>query len=631
MKLLLIHSDHMEYRVTKAIKNLAEEGMNESDRMEECLVAFCTVESKDHSAEEEVLKESAEVILETAKSVKTSRIMVYPYAHLSSDLARASEAVPVLKGLEERLSTSGMEVSRSPFGWYKAFEISCKGHPLSELSKEIRPWLKGKKKEEVSKALKSEETARSEWFILDLEGELHPVREEEGKITGYDLSRNPDLEKFLHYEISKSRAVTEEPPHVKSMRALELADYEPGSDPGNLRFYPKGRLIKSLLERYVTRRVKEYGGMEIESPIMYDFEHPSLKSYLHRFPARQYTIDTPDKRVFLRFAACFGQFLMAHDSTISYKQMPVRLYELTRYSFRVEQRGELAGLRRLRAFTMPDCHAFCAGLDQAKEEMMVRFNLAKDILAKTGFEMPKDLQMAVRVTKDFYDQNTEFVNNMAKAYGQPIVVEMWKERFFYFLLKYEFNFVDAMGKASALTTDQIDVENGERYGITYTDNEGNDQHPFILHLSPSGAIERKIYALLEKAHLDSMKGLPTTLPFWLAPTQIRLIPVSEDHLNYCERLVEQLDGFRVDIEDSDRTVGRKMRDAEKEWIPYIAVIGEREIETDMLTIRKREPGKPQVQMSVEELKGELKERQGDMPRDSLGLPKMVSKRPKFVG
>ena len=188
-----------------------------------------------------------------------------------------------------------------------------------------------------------------------------------------------------------------------------------------------------------------------------------------------------------------------------------------------------------------------------------------------------------------------------------------------------------MGKASALTTDQIDVENGERYGITYTDNEGNDQHPFILHLSPSGAIERKIYALLEKAHLDSMKGLPTTLPFWLAPTQIRLIPVSEDHLNYCERLVEQLDGFRVDIEDSDRTVGRKMRDAEKEWIPYIAVIGEREIETDMLTIRKREPGKPQVQMSVEELKGELKERQGDMPRDSLGLPKMVSKRPKFVG
>jgi threonyl-tRNA synthetase len=631
MKLLLIHSDHMEYRVTRPIKNLAEEGMEGSNRMEECLVAFCTVESKDHSMEAEVLSEAADVIFETASKVKVDRVMVYPYAHLSSDLGKPSEAVQILSELEKGLSEKGLEVARSPFGWYKAFDISCKGHPLSELSKEIRPWLEGKKKEEVSKALKSEESARSEWFILDLEGNLHPVNEDQGRIIGYDLSENEGLKNFLHYEISKSRAVTEEPPHVKSMRALELADYEPGSDPGNLRFYPKGRLIKSLIERYVTKRVKDYGGMEIESPIMYDFEHPSLKSYLHRFPARQYTIDTPDKRVFLRFAACFGQFLMAHDSTISYKQMPVRLYELTRYSFRVEQRGELAGLRRLRAFTMPDCHAFCAGLEQAKEEMMVRFNLAMDILAKTGFEMPVDLQMAVRVTKDFYDQNTDFVNNMAKAYGQPIVVEMWKERFFYFLLKYEFNFVDAMGKASALTTDQIDVENGERYGITYTDKEGSDQYPYILHLSPSGAIERKIYALLEKAHLDSMKGLPTTLPFWLAPSQLRLIPVGEDHLGHCQELVGKLEGFRVDIEDSDRTVGRKMRDAEKEWIPYIAVIGDREMESGILTVRKREPGKPQVQMTLMELKKELESRQDGMPRENLGMPALLSKRPKFVG
>lgn len=631
MKLLLIHSDHMEYHVTKAIKKLAEQGLKDSDRMEECLVAFCTVESRDLEFKDEVLEKASAEILNAAVSVKTSRVMIYPYAHLSSDLAKPSEAVDMLKGLELRIKESDLEVKRSPFGWYKAFEISCKGHPLSELSKVIRPWIEGKKKEMVSEALKSEETARSEWFVLDIDGELHPVSNENGKVTGFDLNDHPDLQRFLQYEISKTRAVAEEPPHVKFMKALEIADHEPGSDPGNLRYYPKGRSIKSLLERYVTARVKEYGGMEIESPIMYDFEHPSLKSYLNRFPARQYTIDTPDKKVFLRFAACFGQFLMAHDATMSYRQMPLRLYELTRYSFRVEQRGELSGLRRLRAFTMPDCHALCAGLDQAKEEMMVRFDLARSILSETGFEMPGELQMAIRVTKDFYDENKEFVQNMAKSYGQPVVVEMWRERFFYFLLKYEFNFVDAMGKGSALTTDQIDVENGERYGITYTDQNGEPQHPYILHLSPSGAIERVMYALLEKAHLDSMKGEPTKLPYWLSPTQLRLIPVSESHIEYCRDLASKFEGVRVDIEDSDRTVGRKIRDAEKEWIPYIAVIGDKEEESGVLTVRKREKGKPQVQISVEDLREELKEKQAGMTWDGLGMPIMLSQRPKFVG
>ncbi len=632
MKLLLIHSDHMEYRVTKAIKGLAEEGLKDFQRMEECLVAFCTVESKDGEFSEDVVEGAASAIQEMLSKVNTGRVMIYPYAHLSSDLAKAADAVTILKKLEERLSVYEIEVTRSPFGWYKAFEISCKGHPLSELSREIRPWLVGKKKkEEISKALKSEETARSEWFVLDTEGLLHPVRDQEGKIEGFDFKGHEDLKRFLHYEIAKSRAVSDEPPHVKYMRALELADYEPGSDPGNLRFYPKGRLMKSLLERYVTRRVREYGGMEIESPIMYDFEHPSLKSYMHRFPARQYTIDTPDKKVFLRFAACFGQFLMAHDATMSYKQMPVRLYELTRYSFRVEQRGELAGLRRLRAFTMPDCHAFCAGMDQAKEEMMVRFHLARSILSETGFKVPEGLQMAIRVTKDFYEENKDFVQDMVKAYGTPVVVEMWKERFFYFLLKYEFNFIDAIGKGSALTTDQIDVENGERYGITYTDQEGKEQYPYILHLSPSGAIERKIYALLEKAHLDSLKGEPTKLPYWLSPTQLRLIPVSEEHLPFCLDLLKDFPGVRVDIEDTDRTVGRKMRDAEKEWIPYIAVVGDKEKESGILTIRKREPGKPQVQMTREELRDEFRTKQRGLPFDILGMPILLSKRPKFVG
>jgi threonyl-tRNA synthetase len=633
MKLLLIHSSKIDYKVTKPIKGISEEiGDSKGDAMEECLVAFTSVESEDPKFTEQVVAEAVGSIKEMARTVNTDRVMLYPYAHLSSDLAKGSEAVSILRKLESTLKEADLTVKRSPFGWYKAFDLNCKGHPLSELSKEIRPYEGGgKKKVEESRALQSEKEARSEWFVLDLKGELHPVKVENDDVAGFDFKGHDNLKKFLQYEIHKSRAVTEEPPHVRSMRALELADYEPGSDPGNMRYYPKGRLVKSLLERFVTRKVKEYGGMEIESPIMYDIEHPSLKSYLHRFPARQYTIETPDKKVFLRFAACFGQFLMAHDATISYRNLPLRLYELTRYSFRVEQRGELAGLRRLRAFTMPDCHALCADLEQAKSEMMTRFELARVILRETGFSVPADLEMAIRVTKDFYEENRSFVQNMAKEHGAPIVIEMWRERFFYFLLKYEFNFVDAMGKASAMTTDQIDVENGERYGIQYADPDGNMKHPYILHLSPSGAIERNIYALLEKAHFASMRGEPATLPYWLCPTQVRLVPVSEDYIHHCLEIAARLEGVRVDIEDTDRTVGRKIRDAEKEWIPYIVVVGEKEAKTGILTVRKREVGKPQVEISIEDLHTELRERQGDMTWDTLGMPMMVSKRPKFVG
>src|SRR2546422_1319210 len=116
--------------------------------------------------------------------------------------------------------------------------------------------------------------------------------------------------------------------------------------------------------------------MEVECPVMYDFEHPALKSYLDRFPARQYVVQTPNKRAFLRFSACFGQFLIMKDMVISYKQLPLSLYEMTRYSFRAEQRGEVAGLRRLRDFTKPDRHAPVSDLRMADEEVIVRLEVA---------------------------------------------------------------------------------------------------------------------------------------------------------------------------------------------------------------------------------------------------------------
>ena len=614
MRILLIHSDYIEYEAKKKL-DFAEEIREDKrkDRMEECLVVFTSVEKEDEGKKENIVEKTCEEIKKTAELVNTKNIMIYPYVHLSSTPSSPKFAENTVNAIYNELK-SDFNVKKSPFGYYKAFKLSCKGHPLSELSREITG------EEEISEALKKAEKVKSLWYILTEDGDLVPVEK-------YDFSKYENLKKFADYEIEKRRVAEREPPHVGLMQRLELVDYEPGSDPGNLRYYPKGRLIKGLLEEWVNDNVADYGGMEIEAPIMYDFEHPSLKSYLHRFPARQYVIQTPNKRVFLRFAACFGQFLMLHDATISYKNLPLRLYEMTKYSFRVEQRGELSGLRRLRAFTMPDCHAFVADVEEAKKEIMIRFDLARRIQEGIGLDIPEDLELALRVTKDFWNESKDFLVEMVKKWGKPALVEMWDERIFYFVFKYEWNYVDNLDKASALTTDQIDIENGERYDIRYTDREGNEKHPVILHLSPSGAIERMMYALLEKAYKDSQKGIKPSLPLWLSPTQVRFIPVSKEHLSFLEKI--EIEGVRYDIDDRNETLAKRIRAAEKEWVPYIAVVGDKEIENKTFSVRKR--NEENKEMCLEDIISEIKERTKGKPFKKLPLPIKLSKRPIFRG
>ncbi len=624
MRILFIHADHMEYEALEKTK-FAEEVPE--DRLkgdfDEILVCFVSAEEADEADVALIASRAADEVQDVASQVKEKRILLYPYAHLSPSLAHPVKAQEILIALEEEARQRGLEVHRSPFGWYKAFDIACKGHPLSELSREIS--LEGAAAAE-SQAVSAERTLASHWYVLEPDGGLHSITLEDGDLAGYDFAEEPNLERFARYEMAKSREVKEEAPHIRLMQDLELVGYEPGSDPGNFRFYPKGRLVKALLEDFVSRRTVEYGAMELETPVMYDYDHPSLKAYLERFPARQYAVETPNKRAFLRFAACFGQFLMAHDMTISYKDLPVRIYEMTRYSFRAEQRGELSGLRRLRAFTMPDCHAFVADMEMAKEEMLRRWDLSHNLLTDLGFDLPADLEVGLRVTEETWEAHRPFVEALAHRWGRPVLLEVWEQQFFYFVLKYEWNFVDVLGKAAALNTDQIDVENAERYDITYVDPEGKPRHPLILHLSPSGAIERVLYALLEKAHYEIEAGEPPMFPVWLSPTQVRVVPVAEEQLPRALEVADALRAFRVDVDDTSDTLGKKVRRAEKEWIPYIAVVGRREAEAGTVNIRVRRPPE-KVEMTLDELRERLTQDVEGMPFKPLPLPRKLSRRP----
>jgi len=621
LQLLLIHSDFIEFEAKRPTK-MAEEidDQAKKGRLEEALCAFIAVEKFDEDDPEAVIAEGAKQITDVAGQVHAARIMLYPYAHLSPNLSTPATAIKILKGLQETL-TGNFEVMRAPFGWYKAFTLSCKGHPLSELSRSIKLG----EGEVVSEALKSEAKAVSYWKVMDLNGDL--IDADKFDFTGHD-----NLKKFTNYEISKARAVDRVPPHVELMRRLELVDYEPGSDPGNMRYYPKGRMVKSLLENLVLDKAADMGAMEVETPIMYDMEHPTLKKYLDRFPARQYQIEADKKKLFLRFAACFGQFLMGHDMTISYKAMPLKMVEITRYSFRREQRGELVGIRRLRAFTMPDMHTLTRDMLSATEEFRKQYLASIAVLKEVGLDLG-DYEVAIRFTKDFYGENKEFIESLVDIVEKPVLIEMWDERFFYFVLKFEFNFVDTMDKASALSTVQIDVENAERYDISYIDEAGEKKKPILLHCSPSGAIERVMFALLEKAARETEEGKLPMLQTWLSPTQVRIIPVAERHQARAFEIAGEL-GFRTDIDDRDETVGKKIRDAGREWIPYVIVIGDDELSSGQLTVTIRADSTPKVpakaKMSIEDLRKRISAETAGKPWRRLPMPVKLSERPKFI-
>jgi threonyl-tRNA synthetase len=271
-------------------------------------------------------------------------------------------------------------------------------------------------------------------------------------------------------------------------------------------------------------------------------------------------------------------------------------------------------------------HTLCRDMEQANEEFMNQYKLSMEWMESVGLEY----DIAMRSVKDFYDENTELVGEIQKLAKKPILIELWDERFFYFVMKFEFNIIDALEKAAALSTVQIDVENSELFDITYVDEDGKKKHPLLLHASISGGIDRVLYAILETQWIASQKGKKPMLPVWLSPTQVRLIPVAAGHLEHCEKLLEELEGadIRTDIDDESQTLQKKIRSAEKEWIPYIAVVGDKEAESGTLSIRVRKTGK-QEEMAPADLVGVIKEETYGMPTRRLALPSRTSKRPGF--
>jgi len=623
MKILTLHCDYIRFRPVKKALKQPEELSKEKEKeryVEECLVVFYAVEKEDEKDYNTIIKNLIENVKEIADKIKCNNIVLYPYAHLSSNLASPKISLKISKVLEESFRKyKEFNITRAPFGYYKEFELRCKGHPLAELSREISASEKKEEKIE-SAAIKAEKKVKKEYFILTPDEELIHAEK-------FDFSNHPELRILYQYETTGTRLMEQEPPHIKLMRKHELVDYEPASDSGNLRWYPKGELMKRLMEERVTSLLIDAGAMQVETPIMYDFDHPALSAYLNRFPARQYVVISDDKKFFLRFSACFGQYMMKHDMQISYKDLPLKLYELTHYSFRREQTGELAGLKRLRAFTMPDMHTLCKDIREAREEFIEQYKLSMQYMKDIGIRY----DVLCRFEKQFFNENKDFALSLVKLIGKPILIEIFDQRYAYFVMKFEFSVNDALNKASTLSTVQIDVENARRFDITYINSGGKETYPLILHASISGSIDRDLFAILEQQAIAKEKGRIPMFPFWLSPTQVRVIPISDKFIEQAIEIAQDLnytEKVRCDVDDRDLHVQKKILEAEQEWVPYIICIGKKELEKQVVSVRIRKEGCVK-EIKPHELRDILRKEQQGMPWRPLPLPMLLSKRPRF--
>ncbi|MDD1687226.1 threonine--tRNA ligase [Methanoregula sp.] len=611
MRLLLIHSDYIEYEAKKKTK-MAEECSVLSDKETEALTVFCAVESIDEEDLEGVILQGIEEIKKTAGQVDVKKVMLYPYAHLSSDLSSPKTAITVLNALKTGLESEGFAVKRAPFGWYKSFKLSCKGHPLSELSRTIIPG-----ETTVVKPTKKEVT--HDWFVMTPDGKRHDYKEY--------LDDTP-FGCLVKKELGVAVPVGGDPAHVDLMRSKELVDYEPASDVGCLRWMPKGKLVRDLLADYVLRIVLEYGGTPVETPVMYDLGDSAICEHAAKFGERQYRFKSNNRDMMLRFAACFGMFSIMRDMHISPNHLPMKMYELSTYSFRHEQKGEVIGLKRLRCFTMPDMHSLCLDMPQAlkcfEEQLAIGWQTGKDFETK--------LVAAFRCTKAFYDEHEAWVRKIVKESDCPMLIEILSERVHYWEAKIDLAAIDGQLRPIENPTVQIDVESSTRFNIKYHKEDGTPVHPPILHCSPTGSIERVMCAILENISTQEVPALPC----WLSPSQVRVVPVAERHQPFAEEVCNAINAaqIRCDLDDREESVGKKVREAGMDWVPYVIVVGDDEMASKKLTVtirKKSQPNKPhKEQMTTDALVAAVKKDTEGKPFRPLYTPRKLSLKARYI-
>ncbi len=612
MRLLLIHAEEFYYKARKKAvaepEELTEE--NSERKTSNTLVVFTTVEEDDSKNPNVVVIKAANEILDVYNKLGAGSITIYPYSHLSSNLAPPSVALSILKQLEEELKSRISNVYRAPFGWYKEFTLSCYGHPLSELSKKI----------EAKERVERREKERREYYILTLEGDLVKPEEytfKDGERGFMNLVYKEAFKKELEGGESK----------VHSYCKKFGFEWESSSDQGHMRYGPEASLMMDLVSEYSWNIARSLGVpvFQVKGTNMFDLSVKAVREHAELFGDRLYVIPVGSKKYVMRYAACHQQFSMLKDWIISYKDLPFGVFEVAD-SYRLEQPGEIVLCFRMRKFYMPDLHILTRDVEEAKKITLKIHEKIYEEIRKMG----RDYVSIYNTTRSFFEENKEYFMELLKMEGKPVLVVFYPEGKYYWVINVEFNIIDELGRPREIGTFQIDLGNAKRFGIYYVDERGAKHNPVIIHTAIIGSIERYIYALLDTAALMERRGEKPYLPVWISPIQVRLLPVSKEYVEYCMGIAEKIEsyGIRVDIDDRDISLAKKIRDAETSWIPYICIIGRKEVEAGRLSVNIRHLG-VKTTMGLNELMERILEEIKGYPRKTSYLPVLLSKRPVY--
>jgi len=629
LRILLIHCEKFEYNAREKAVEKAEDldESNRAGRFENVLVVFTSVEKEDVKDPEGVAEQAGQEILDVFKTVKAERVLLYPYAHLSSELADAVSAISILKRVHEKLSEKGVETHRAAFGWYKSFTLVNKGHALAELSRSIKPGT-------VEKHVEKKEKFHR-FIVMDEDGVEYEVTRENWRSCEAFLKsrRGMMLKQFVENELEEKAGRGEEPSHIVNMRKLELVDYCPESDAGNLKWYPSGILLKDLIMDYAFKNIAlPWGAMKMQNPLLYRTDVEAIRQLQGEFHERDYRVEDG---LVLRFASDPGAFPFIQKTVFTYRNMPVKVYEEA-ICFRKEQKGELTGLMRVRNFWMTDMHAFCRDGEQASEEYLrlsVLFGGLMDNVIAGG-----NWVLGFEVVEEYYEKYRWLFKRIVETLRVPAFFKLMREMTHYYAFKNEFQAIFPNGENLQISTVQWDVKNGERFNICYYDADGVKKPVgVIIHASSFGSVERAVAAMLENAAGRVSEGKPPMLPVWLSPEQVRIIPVDvERHLEQSIRIAERLEkeGARVGVDDRSLTVSKRVAEAKTRWIPFIIVYGEREEQSGTLRIVVREESTLErdrvEEMSLEEFAEYFRRRVEGMPTRPLYVPRELSRRIVFV-
>ena len=372
--------------------------------------------------------------------------------------------------------------------------------------------------------------------------------------------------------------------HQQLGQELDLFTFSDLVGSGLPLFTPKGTTLRRVLQRYIEDLLEQEGFDFVSIPYIAKKDLFEKSGHLEKFANDMFPImKAKDREYILKPANCPHHIQIFARHPFSYREMPQRYAEST-IQYRSEQSGELEGLTRVLGMTLDDSHIF-ARPDQVKEEFAKALKINRQMLSDFKLEYWIRLSAWDPNNKEKYLGNAATWEKMQDLMEKILTesgIEFKKvegEAAFYGP-KMDLMVTDSLGKEWQLSTIQVDFNLPERFDLSYLDSRNQKQRPIMLHRATFGSYERFLAMIIE--HFQG------AFPVWLSPVQVMVIPISEKHVTYAKKVSEELTGIRVEIDDRSETMQSKIRDAILQKVPYMLIVGDREVEANQASVRTRD-------------------------------------------